>query len=366
MSNLLKLLICALTISYINAIDYTPNLISSFGQTGSLGSINLDRFKDWLIKHEIQIIDNNQFDKMFSNWLDNDKYIEYINSLNKTYKLGHNKYSGMNQEEFSELMGFKQNTDAFRYNLNASQKNFLSNNTYSTPTFVDWRTQNVVTPVKDQGQCGSCWSFSNTGSLEGAYALKYGKLLSFSEQELVDCSNFKNGGPNMGCNGGQISQTMDWISKNGGLCTESDYPYFSGTTKSGDTCNSKSCELVVGSAIVSHTDVNPNSDDAMMSALAKQPISVGIEADQRAFQLYTSGVFTDSCGTNIDHAVLLVGYNHDDAADLDYYILKNSWGVTWGDQGYIYLGKGTDQSGKVYNNGKGQCGVLTMGAYPNL
>lgn len=336
----------------------------------SLGQINLDRFTNWIMIYHIQIKDNNQFDKMFSNWLDNDKYIEYINSLNKTYKLGHNKYSGMNQDEFRELAGFKTNIESFKYNLLGLQKNlnFSTNITYSTspPTFVDWRTKNVVTPVKDQGQCGSCWSFSNTGALEGAYALKYDKLLSFSEQELVDCSNLKNGGPNMGCNGGQISQTMDWIGKNGGLCTESDYPYFSGTTQSGGACNSKLCEAVVGSTVISHTDVDPNSDDAMMDALVKQPVSVGIEADQRAFQLYSSGVFTDSCGTSIDHAVLLVGYGHDNATDLDYYILKNSWGVTWGDQGYIYIGKGTDKSGKVYNSGKGQCGVLMMGAYPNL
>jgi len=118
--------------------------------------------------------------------------------------------------------------------------------------------------------------------------------------------------------------------------------------------------------VLSHTDVSPNSDSAMMLALSKQPVSVGIEADQRDFQLYSSGIFTDSCGTNIDHAVLLVGYGHDSKSNLDYYILKNSWSTSWGDQGYIYLGKGNDLSGKPYNEGKGQCGVLMMPAYPNI
>lgn len=358
---------------YIKLFMYLTTLLVAASATNvsdnfadAVGQINLDRFKDWVVKHNMQISDDNQFDRMFNNWIDNDKYIEYINSLNKTYRLAHNKYSGMNQQEFRELMGFKTNYEELRQYLRGSSKNYSTEQVGAAPSSVDWRTKDVVTPVKDQGQCGSCWSFSNTGALEGAYALKYGKLMSFSEQELVDCSNFKNGGPNMGCNGGQISQTMDWIGKNGGLCTESDYPYTSGVTQSGGTCNSKSCTVVSGTKVASHTDVAPNSDSAMMDALAAQPVSVGIEADQRAFQLYSSGVFTDSCGTNIDHAVLLVGYGHDDASNLDYYILKNSWGTTWGDQGYIYLGKGTDRAGKTYNGGKGQCGVLMMGAYPNL
>ncbi len=326
---------------------------------------NLKRFSNWLVKHNIQIQDEKQFDWIWANWIDNDKYIQYINSQNKTYQLAHNQYSGMNQVEFAEYMGFNSNIDFLRNNLRGSSTNTLTN-LGSLPLEVDWRTKGAVTPVKDQGQCGSCWSFSNTGALEGAYYIKYGDLISFSEQELVDCSNFKNGGPNMGCNGGQISQTMDWIGKNGGLCLESDYPYTSGVTKTGGTCNSKSCTAISGSKVVSHTDVVPNSDNAMMGALALQPVSVGIEADQRAFQLYSSGVFTDSCGTNIDHAVLLVGYGHDVVSNLDYYILKNSWGTTWGDQGYIYLGRGTDGTGKPYNDGKGQCGVLMMGSYPNL
>ncbi len=358
---------------FIKLFMYLSTLLVAASSTGvtndfanAVEQINLDRFKDWVVKHDIFISDDSQFDKMFNNWIDNDKYIEYINSLNKTYRLGHNKYSGMNQQEFRELMGFKSNFEELRQYLRGPSKNYSTEQVDAVPSSVDWRTKGAVTPVKDQGQCGSCWSFSNTGALEGAYWLKYGKLMSFSEQELVDCSNLKNGGPNMGCNGGQISQTMDWIGKNGGLCAEESYPYTSGVTKTGGTCNSKSCTAVSGTKVASHTDVSPNSDSAMMSALALQPVSVGIEADQRAFQLYSSGVFTDSCGTNIDHAVLLVGYGHDDASNLDYYILKNSWGTSWGDQGYIYLGKGTDRSGKTYNGGKGQCGVLMMGAYPNL
>jgi len=213
-----------------------------------------------------------------------------------------------------------------------------------------------VTGVKDQGQCGSCWSFSTTGALEGAYFTKYGTLPSFSEQQLVDCDNRKNGGKDMGCNGGLMDNAFTWIKKNGGLCTETEYPYVSGTTKTAGTCQTI-CALVENSSVQSFVDVPKSSDQSMMAAVAKQPVSVAIEADQKEFQLYKSGVFTGSCGTTLDHGVLVVGYGSE--SDGDYYIVKNSWGTTWGSSGFIYLGRGAE-----YNNGDGQCGVLLQASYP--
>jgi cathepsin L len=226
------------------------------------------------------------------------------------------------------------------------------------PASVDWRTKGAVTPVKDQGQCGSCWSFSTTGALEGIYAIKNSNLVSFSEQQLVDCDYIRAGGTSLGCNGGDMGSAMDWIGKNNGLCTEQAYPYFSGTTKTNGACQ-KSCSVVPGSDVSKTVSVGANSDSAMMTALAQQPVSVAIEADQSSFQLYKSGVFSGSCGTNLDHGVLLVGYGTMTGGD--YYILKNSWASSWGDQGYMYLGKGSQ-----YNGGKGQCGVLMQGVYPVL
>jgi C1A family cysteine protease len=211
--------------------------------------------------------------------------------------------------------------------------------------------------VKDQGQCGSCWSFSTTGALEGAYYIKYHDLVSFSEQQLVDCDTFSNGGRDHGCNGGLMDNAFNWIDKNGGLCTEQDYPYVSGTTMTSGSC-SDTCELVDNSKVHSHVDVKP-SDSSMMSALAQQPVSIAIQADQREFQLYKSGVFTEACGTNLDHGVLAVGYGSMNGED--YYRVKNSWSSTWGDKGYIYLGRGSQ-----YNNGKGQCGMLMQASYPVL
>lgn len=320
----------------------------------------IERFAQWAEIHQIALPedDDHKYMHMLSNWVANDKLIYETNAKNLSYTLGHNAYSHLNSAEFAELMRFEMNKNIIgdmEYNIPNLRFSYVS-----APASIDWRTQNAVTPVKDQGQCGSCWSFSTTGALEGIYSILNGKLVSFSEQQLVDCDNLKNGGTSLGCNGGDMGTAMDWIGKNGGLCTESAYPYVSGTTKTAGSCM-KTCSLVQGSKIAKHIGVTANSDTAMMSALAAQPVSVAIEADQASFQLYKSGIFTGACGTNLDHGVLLVGYNADS------YILKNSWSSTWGDGGYMYIGKGNDPAtGKPYNGGKGQCGVLMQGVYPVL
>jgi C1A family cysteine protease len=297
--------------------------------------------------------------QMYKNWAENDKHIENVNFQNLTYALGHNQFSGMSTEDFREYLGYSK-----LFGETSNLRGVLSFETVgagdltSLPKSIDWVELGAVTSVKDQGQCGSCWSFSTTGALEGAYYLANGQLISFSEQQLVDCDNWKNGGRDHGCNGGLMDNAFNWIGKNSGLCTETGYPYVSGTTKTAGDCTT-SCSKVSGSSIASFVDVEPSSDDAMMTAVAKQPVSVAIEADQKDFQFYKSGVFTSSCGTNLDHGVLVVGYGTMDGQD--YYKVKNSWASTWGADGYIYLGRGSS-----YNNGDGQCGVLLEASYPVL
>ena len=261
----------------------------------------------------------------------------------------------MNQ--FGDLLSHEYHNKNTYYHLReqprVSRSAFVETDVVDT---IDWRSQNAVTPVKNQGQCGSCWSFSASGAMEGAWSIATNELVSISEQQLVDCSSNMEYG-NHGCNGGLMDNAFSWIEKNGGLCYEEDYEYVSGETRAPGVCE-KSCEVDEKSEIKSYTDVK-SSDEAMMEALMKQPVSVAIEADEKDFQLYKSGVFTGSCGTNLDHGVLLVGYGKKNGEE--YYILKNSWGETWGEGGYMYLGKGSE-----YNNGKGQCGVLEEGSYPNL
>ncbi len=347
---------------------YMASTVSSL-ETSHPNGIVVEKFRNWIDKFNIYVNNDHHFAHLFENWLSNDKFIEFTNAQNLTYTVGHNAYSGYNSEEFAQLMGFQANKDLLASGyLRGTVQQLDSETTYdltTLPTSVDWRTKGAVTGVKDQGQCGSCWSFSATGALEGAYAIKYGNLVSFSEQELVDCSNIKNGGSNLGCNGGNMQPTFDWIGKNGGLCEEQAYPYVSGTTKTGGTCQ-KTCSLISGSAVKSSHAVTAKSDNAMMTTLTMQPVSVAIEADQRAFQLYSSGVLTISqCGSNLDHGVLLVGYGSSNGQD--YYIMKNSWGTTWGESGYMRMARGNDPAtGKPYNGGAGQCGVLMEGSYPTL
>lgn len=351
-----------------------------------------ERFENWVNDFRVEVRDHEHKLHLFQNWLDNDKVIEITNARNLTYTLGHNHFSGMDSTEFSQYIGFESNAKELSFHFPDERvqskvaeikcltgcvehydsaaklstlkcvKDCLAEHEAlslaSTPSSVNWVTAGGVTPVKDQGQCGSCWSFSTTGALEGAYFVSHGTLPSFSEQQLVDCDNRQNGGKDMGCNGGLMDNAFTWIEKNGGLCSESAYPYTSGTTKTAGTCQ-KTCSTVANSKVVTYADVAASSDAAMMAALAKQPVSIAIEADQKDFQLYKSGVFTGACGTNLDHGVLAVGYGTLDGED--YYLVKNSWSTTWGDGGYIRLGRGSQ-----YNSGNGQCGMLMQASYPSV
>ena len=313
-----------------------------------------DRFEQWVQKHEMKFDDETHFMSVYKKWNCNDLFIEKTNSQNLTYTLGHNKFSGMNSDDYREFLSLGNN---YKFALE-NKKPCLRGVSINVLESINWVEKGAVTRVKDQGQCGSCWSFSTTGALEGAYYIKYGSLESFSEQQLVDCDTLKNGGRDHGCNGGLMDNAFTWIEKNGGLCSEASYPYTSGVSQTSGACATK-CSNIINSKVLDFTDVSPSSDNSMMGALSLQPVSIAIEADQREFQLYKSGVFTGTCGTNLDHGVLAVGYGSLDG--LDYYYVKNSWGTSWGDGGYIRLGRGAQ-----YNKGDGQCGILLQGSYPNL
>ena len=211
---------------------------------------------------------------------------------------------------------------------------------------VDWVTEGAVTGVKNQGQCGSCWSFSTTGSLEGAFEIAGNTLTSLSEQMLVDCDTTDSG-----CNGGLMGNAFKWIQANGGLCTEDAYAYKAAK----GTCET-SCEKVA--TLSGHTDVPSGDEDALKTAVAIGPVSIAIEADKSVFQSYSSGVLDSSaCGTNLDHGVLVVGYGADSSTDEDggtkYWKVKNSWGTTWGEEGYIRIARGSNI-----------CGIASEPSYP--
>jgi len=251
-----------------------------------------------------------------------------------------NEFGDMTFEEFhSKYTGFLGLRHRFARSQNVA-------NLSVTAASVDWTTKGAVTPVKNQGQCGSCWAFSTTGSSEGAWFISKGQLISLSEQQLMDCSKDEG---NNSCEGGLMDYAFEYMISNGGLCTEASYPY---QAVDRNSCNS--CSNVV--SISSYTDVQ-QSEAALMAAVTQQPVSVAIEADQEAFQFYSSGVLTGSCGTNLDHGVLAVGYGT--LSGTDYWKVKNSWGGDWGMSGYVLIQRGKAQQG-------GQCGILLASSYPTI
>jgi C1A family cysteine protease len=221
-------------------------------------------------------------------------------------------------------------------------------NTTANPSSVDWTTKGAVTPVKNQQQCGSCWAFSTTGSVEGAWFLSNGTLPSLSEQQLVDCSTAEG---NQGCNGGLMDDAFQYIITNKGITTEDAYPY---TATGPNTC--EAAGKPVAATLSGFKDVAVNSEAALETAIVQQPVSVAVEADQSVFQFYSGGVMDSACGTALDHGVLAVGYGTDGGKD--YYKVKNSWGADWGMKGYILLGRGAKF------NPSGQCGIQMSASYP--
>jgi KDEL-tailed cysteine endopeptidase len=218
------------------------------------------------------------------------------------------------------------------------------------PTEIDWTTKGAVTPVKNQQQCGSCWAFSTTGSLEGAWQIAHGKLVSLSEQQLVDCSK-KEG--NMGCRGGLMDNGFKYVKENT-LCTEESYPY----TAADGQCKADKCTAgIPKGGVTGYQDVATDDEQALMEAVSKGPVSIAIEADHQAFQFYKGGVLKKACGTQLDHGVLVVGYGGADGAK--FWKVKNSWGASWGMNGYIELERGTSPDGKA-----GECGLLSQPSYP--
>eukprot|EP00929_Paragymnodinium_shiwhaense_P020609 TRINITY_DN1367_c0_g1_i7.p2 TRINITY_DN1367_c0_g1~~TRINITY_DN1367_c0_g1_i7.p2 ORF type:complete len:267 (-),score=82.28 TRINITY_DN1367_c0_g1_i7:296-1063(-) len=219
------------------------------------------------------------------------------------------------------------------------------------PDSIDWVAKGAVTDVKNQGQCGSCWAFSSTGSLEGANFLASGKLVSLSEQQFVDCAGGTYG--NQGCNGGLMDNAFKYAEADA-ICTEDSYAY----KAVGGSCQASSCTNGLQKGAVSgYKDVQADSKEDLMSAVAQQPVSIAIEADLPVFQLYKSGVLSGMCGAKLDHGVLVVGYGTDSQGG-DYWKVKNSWGTSFGEDGYVRLKRG--------KGGSGECGILSQPSYPEV
>jgi len=277
-------------------------------------------------------------------------HYEEVNSQGLPYKLGENQFTDLNKKQFREQAGLGY-LPFDGHDLPPVLGEHLHNGEELAAS-VDWTTQGAVTPVKDQGQCGSCWSFGTTGGIEGAWQIQTGSLLSLSEQQLMDCSK-----RNLGCQGGNAAWAINY-EKGVNLATEASYPYKAVK----ETCKESGFATAIPKGgVTGYTTVGKSfgiisiiaSEADMKSALTQQPVSIAIEADQRSFQGYKSGVLTSGCGTKLDHAVLAVGYGTENGND--YWLVKNSWGTSWGLSGYIKIGRNDNQ-----------CGVLSQPLYPQV
>ncbi|XP_014770628.1 procathepsin L [Octopus bimaculoides] len=280
-----------------------------------------------------------------------EKNLQYVNQHNleadmglHTYWLGLNEYADLENREFVQRMNnlIPRNLTTYKPKLI-----FANDNIKDLPDTVDWRTKGYVTEVKNQAQCGSCWAFSTTGSLEGQIFKKTGKLVSLSEQNLVDCSGSFG---NNGCEGGLMDNAFKYIKKFG-IDSEASYPYEGRDAK----CRYKKSDVVATDT--GYVDVKSMSEDSLQSAVAKVgPISVAIDAGHLSFQLYKHGVYKESrcSATALDHGVLAVGYGTDNGQD--YWLVKNSWGGSWGVKGYI----------KMARNQNNMCGIATQASYPTV
>jgi cysteine peptidase B len=247
---------------------------------------------------------------------------------------GANEYTDMSADEFKVY----HNADRYFKGYAAKRSgakltSFTAEQDAARPTSVDWRSKGAVTYVKNQGQCGSCWSFSTTGNIEGQWFLAGNKLVALSEQEFVSCDTIDSG-----CNGGLMDNAFTWVvqSRGGWVTLESAYPYVSGAGQV-PACSISGKPKVA--QITGHQDFQ-NSESAMATALSTNgPISIGVDAS--SWQTYSGGILTDCTSTQVDHGVLLVGY--DLSYSTPYWIIKNSWGPSWGEQGFIRVAYGSDQ-----------------------
>jgi len=299
-------------------------------------------FNGWMSFHGKKYNSEAEYNHRFRVYKENLAFIENHNRQNLGFTVAMNKFGDLTSQEFGlQMLGTK-----IDGNTLIQVDPYVADEAFVAADVVDWRTKGAVTPVKNQGQCGSCWAFSATGSIEGAWQIKKGNLISLSEQNLVDCSSAQG---NEGCNGGLMDSAFEYVIQNSGIDTEASYKY---TARDG-TC--KFNKATVGATISSYKDVQAKSEAALQSAIQTLgPVSVAIDASHSSFQFYSSGVyFEKACSpTQLDHGVLGVGFGTQGTSD--YYIVKNSWGTSWGMQGYILMSR----------NKNNNCGIATMSSYP--
>ncbi|XP_022996765.1 vignain-like [Cucurbita maxima] len=312
--------------------------------------------------------------KRFNVFKENVNHVFTVNQMNKPYKLKLNKFADMSNSEFVSFYA-RSNISHYRKLHGKRSGGFMYEQATDLPSYIDWRERGAVNDIKEQGKCGSCWAFSTVAAVEGINQIKTNQLLSLSEQELLDC-NFRN----KGCNGGFMEIAFDFIKRNGGIATENNYPYH------GARGLCRSSRISSPTVTIDGYESVPENENALMQAVANQPVSVAIDAVGRDFQFYSQaslgfireidwltiiissgnvnlksvgkvqGVFDGYCGTELNHGVVAIGYGTTEEGT-DYWMVRNSWGVGWGEEGYVRMKRGVEKA-------EGLCGIVMEASYP--
>ncbi|XP_068459020.1 pro-cathepsin H [Clinocottus analis] len=290
------------------------------------------RFKSWMAEHN-RVYSMQEYHERLQIFSENNRRINKHNEENHTFTMGLNQFSDMTFSEFQKNFLWSE-----PQNCSATKGNYVSSDG-PHPDSIDWRKKgNYVTEVKNQGPCGSCWSFSTTGCLESVTAISTSKLITLSEQQLVDCAQDFN---NHGCNGGLPSQAFEYIMYNKGLMTEKNYPY----TASEATCAYK--PGLAAAFVKEVVNITAYDENGMVDAVAtRNPVSLAFEVTSD-FMHYSQGVYTSTechkTADKVNHAVLAVGYGQESGTP--YWIVKNSWGSSWGIDGYFLIERGRNMCG---------------------
>lgn len=334
-----------ITLAIVGAVLLTTSLYKISQSTTSVTDSSIpqavkDSFDQWRMSNGKAYGAQSDYQYRLSVYSQNYSKVNAKNSQNKSYRLALNKFADMSTEEFrAQYLGLQGES--------TRTKNVADLSHVQVSSEVDWTNEGAVTPVKDQGQCGSCWAFSTTGSLEGLAYIQSNWLWYFSEQQLVDCASSYG---NAGCSGGLMDHAFLYTAAKGNNL-EAEYAY----TAQDGTCKAD-VEMKARVINKGHRDVAINDNAALKAAISMQPVSVGIEADD--FQFYHSGVFSDwdQCGDQLNHGVLAVGYGTDSASGKMFWKIKNSWGGSWGESGFFRLER--------RDAGEGICGITKNASYP--
>ncbi|XP_008225270.1 PREDICTED: zingipain-2-like [Prunus mume] len=304
------------------------------------------KHEQWMTKYDRVYEDNAEKERRFAIFKKNLQFVEKFNSEgNKTYKLGLNEHSDLSDEEFlRQRTGYKRATESTSSaNISFRYKDLSPTD---VPPSIDWREKGAVTPIKNQLRCGCCWAFSAVAAVEGINQIQTGELISLSEQQLLDCTSSYG---NKGCDGGFMTSSFQYIQQNGGIASEENYPYQAVE----GTCNANQPAV----QITGYEKVPENSEEDLLKAVSRQPVSIIIDGSGAEFMNYQSGVFSPTdCGTKTTHAVTVVGYGMTEDG-IKYWLLKNQWGESWGENGYMKILRDAGAP-------EGVCGLAQYASYP--